>query len=299
MKKILKGAAVLAAVSALAIGATMAFFSDVEVSEGNVFVAGALDLKISNESYYYGPNEQGMIDLWFMEDLSWMADDLVGHLFFDYEDLKPGDWGEDTIDIYIDDNPGWVCMDITLTGSYDNGMTEPEANVDLNPDLGELEEQIWFTFWADDGDNLFEVDENVLFDGWLYQLDGWSLTLADSMYNAWGLEPGTPVPGGEEVYIAKAWCYGDMLGWSPLPVDNPYASVNEAWTAYMMGDNPYGTGVYCDGSGDMMGLDHNLSQTDVVTLDVEFYAEQWRHNEEFTCGEPVPGFAEVSASRVF
>ena len=35
-------------------GATGAFFSDTETSQGNTFTAGAIDLLVDNESYYNG-----------------------------------------------------------------------------------------------------------------------------------------------------------------------------------------------------------------------------------------------------
>ncbi len=298
MKKLLKGTLIVAATAAVAVGAALAYFSDVEVSTGNSLVAGKLDLQISNESYYYGPMK-GVIDLWYRDDLSWMRGDLPGHMFFNYADLKPGDWGEDTIDVYIDNNPGWVCMDINLTATLENDLVDPEIEAGdiLDDPVGELQNQVWFTFWADDGDNLFEIGEPVLYDGWLSMMDGVSIALADSTHNVWGMyDPETqmpmPVPGAEEVYIAKAWCYGNMLGWSPLE-QGLFESVPDAW------DEIGNTGVYCDGE-DYSGVNaHNLSQTDSVTLDVSFYAEQWRHNDKFMCNPEVEGPAFVPTVATF
>ena len=55
MKKILLSTALILFVgSALALGGTGAFFSDTELSSGNTFTAGAIDLKVDNESYYNG-----------------------------------------------------------------------------------------------------------------------------------------------------------------------------------------------------------------------------------------------------
>ena len=86
MRKILLSVLLIGIVAVVAIGASRAFFSDTETSSGNTFTAGAIDLKIDNESWYNGA---------LREDLGWKYDDLTGHLFFNYEDLKPGDWGED------------------------------------------------------------------------------------------------------------------------------------------------------------------------------------------------------------
>src|SRR3990167_7626988 len=102
MKKIITSLSVIVAVSAIAIGATNAFLSDTELSTGNVFAAGAIDLKIDNESYYNGK---------VSTSTSWQLSDLSqGLLFFDFRDLKPDDEGEDTISLHVDNNDAYLCM---------------------------------------------------------------------------------------------------------------------------------------------------------------------------------------------
>jgi hypothetical protein len=176
-------------------------------------------------------------------------------------------------------------MNIDLTATDENTLIDPEieAGDKIDDPIGELQDQIWFTFWADDGDNLFEVGELVIYDGWLSGMER-AITIADSKYNVWGLTDPTgaplPVPALQEVYIAKAWCYGNMLGWSPLE-QGLYESVEQAW------DEVGTTGVSCSGE-DYGQTVHNLSQTDSVTLDVSFSAVQERHNGEYTCGGVIP-----------
>ena len=85
MKKILLSLAmVLFAGSAMYFGGTGAFFSDTETSTGNTFSAGAIDLKIDNSSYYNGV---------VSEETSWTLTDLTVEKFFNFLDLKPGDYG--------------------------------------------------------------------------------------------------------------------------------------------------------------------------------------------------------------
>ena len=50
MKKILFSLGTMIAVAVMAVGSTGAFLSDTELSTGNVFAAGAIDLKIDKES---------------------------------------------------------------------------------------------------------------------------------------------------------------------------------------------------------------------------------------------------------
>ncbi len=54
LKKIFISISIVLAVVAIATGSTFAFFSDMEKSEGNIFSAGQLDLRVDSESHYNG-----------------------------------------------------------------------------------------------------------------------------------------------------------------------------------------------------------------------------------------------------
>ncbi|MCH7598046.1 hypothetical protein IID27_03365, partial [Patescibacteria group bacterium] len=124
MKKILLSLSMIVFAGAIIAGATGAFFSDTETSTGNTFTAGAIDLGIDNTSYYNGVAHDGTT--WSMTfDL-----DESGELFFNFSDIKPGDYGEDTISIHINNNEAWLCADVTLVSDNDNTCTEPENDVD-------------------------------------------------------------------------------------------------------------------------------------------------------------------------
>jgi len=265
-KKILISLTVISMVAAIAIGGTIAYFSDTETSTGNTFTAGAIDLKIDNESYYFGP--QG---LEYRDDLSWELDNLTGHLFFNYEDLKPGDWGEDTVSIHVDNNDAWVCVDLYVTRNDDMSSTEPEleeGDAQENPQNiwdGELAQAVNFFFWVDDGDNVYEVDEELLIQGSAYEaIQGLHYALADSQQNNVGGEKGNPLTGGEIYWIGKIWCFGDLTV-EPVTEDTEGPIVRHS-------------GVTCNG----FPVD-NMSQTDAMMVDLSFYAEQARHNGAFVC----------------
>lgn len=287
MKRLLKKAFLVAGVTAVAAGATLAFFSDSETSTGNTFVAGDLDLTIDNESWYYGP--EGLV---FREDLSWELSDLTGQLFFNYSDLKPGDWGEDTISFHVT-NDSWLCADLNLTANSDVDCTDPELLDDqdcLNPDEGDLADEVYFWFWWDDGDNVFEfIDDPELGEPGVYDdgIDtpegGGILTSGpaiDVMGGAtWAIADSTtgtgPLIASNTYYIGKFWCYGDG-GMNPVWQEGD-AFIDE-------GNDPStaGPGFWCDGEP----VD-NASQSDMFMGDVTFYAEQWRHNEQFVCEQPI------------
>jgi predicted ribosomally synthesized peptide with SipW-like signal peptide len=291
MKKILGSLVTIGVMGALVFGATSAFFSDVETSVGNTFQAGDIDLKIDNSSYaidYNIPGFQNPVGNFVAsEHTSWQLVDLTAERFFDFIDLKPGDYGEDTISIHVGSNDAWLCAAAQITEDSDNGFTEPEDEVDAvinNADGtgdGDLDSGLQFAFWVDDGDNVLETDEyaegtGIFLGGTLAEMgEAGQIRLADSSGSV--LPDDGPVPGGSEeevdFYVGKMWCYGTLTA---TPV------------AEGTGDNPtVATGFSCDGSG--VG---NIGQTDRVVGDLQFYAEQSRNNDGFLCSEWIPDFPE-------
>jgi len=294
MKRIILSLLTLGIVAVAVTGMTTALLSDEEISSGNTFTAGAVDLGVDNHSYYNG-NECAEVetDIWqwvgnapYPEpgtpcETSWIVDYDIEHdaaggteirRFFAFDDLKPGDWGEDTISLHVDNNDAYLCVDVTLTSDDDNGCTEPEADNgdtscgDPGEGEGELADEITFYWWADDGDNVYEERETLLPAGPLGAISvGQTATiaLADSDQNIWndGLAPG-PVPGDEMLYIGKAWCFGDS-DFLPYGEDDSGPEVRP---------------VICDGAPL-----NNETQTDSATLDISFQAVQSRHNANFFC----------------
>lgn len=65
MKKILVSLSIIGIVAAIAIGGTIAYFSDVETSTGNTFTAGTLDLKVKDNDEGY---KDGVTGTWKAED---------------------------------------------------------------------------------------------------------------------------------------------------------------------------------------------------------------------------------------
>ncbi|OGV91556.1 hypothetical protein A3A66_00275 [Microgenomates group bacterium RIFCSPLOWO2_01_FULL_46_13] len=276
MKRLLLSLAIIAGVSALVLRFSGAFLSDTEISSDNVLEAGEVDLQIDNESFYNGDPSP---------DTSWGLNDLTSQLFFNFTDLKPGDYGEDTISIHGDTNPYWACMDFALTKDDDISCTEPELLDDHscdepNGDLfdGELGKNLLFMFWVDDGDNVLESDEleKIFHKGSAPTVLDSQVTLADAATNIFGTN-GQPLEPSRTYYIGKAWCFGSLL--QPLPLqqnnlgpDSPITPANSTG------------GIYCDGS-----ILNNATQTDALMTDITFNALQARHDPNFTCsGQPGP-----------
>jgi hypothetical protein len=119
---------------------------------GTTFATGSgqagLEMKIDSESTYNGVSQPA---------LSWELKDLVPGVdkFFNFDDVKPGDVGENTVSIHIDKNPAYVCLDFVNLTDKENGVNEPEGRGDGDPLSGELADGLEFFAWRDDGDNIF------------------------------------------------------------------------------------------------------------------------------------------------
>lgn len=288
VRRLLLPAALIVFVGAAVVGATGAFFSDTETSTGNTFAAGDIDLQIDNTSYalwYNIPNYQGPTSTPFVANPgnSWQLTDLIAgtHKFFNFDDVKPGDYGEDTISIHVGSNDAWMCAAARITDDSDQSLTEPELADDLATTtppglgLGELDSVLQFAFWADDGDNVYEptagqsgTPETIFLGGSLADLNSaGQIALADPQGGAFG---SNPVPGATIVYIGKIWCAGTLtdtnLVQDGLGTDGPIAP------------DRVGTGFTCDGSAV-----NNAAQTDQVQGDMQFYAVQARNNAAFDC----------------
>ncbi len=155
MKKILVSVSIIAAVAAVVVGATTAFFSDTETSSGNTFTAGSLDLKVDNNCTY---NDEACPEPTDIET-TWEQTDLgVAHKFFYFTDVKPGDDGEDTISLHVD-NDAWLRLVIDGVVNNDVSCTEPEGVAEGDSDCsitegepaGELQPNVLFIMWLDQG----------------------------------------------------------------------------------------------------------------------------------------------------
>jgi hypothetical protein len=288
VKKILLSVGSILFAGALLAGGTGAFIGKTDTSTGNTFATGVIDLKIDNESYF--TDDTGK--LVFSPSTSWSLSDLSGKLFFNFTDLKPGDIGEDTISLHVNNNNAWACMSMKLKSTPENGQNEPESLIDktTGANQGELQKYLYFTFWADDGDNVYEKGEKIFKSGPVKDIfNGKSWTLADSRSNIWQKngwnydsrgncgdwnpkKKSEPISGNSTHYIGKAWCFGDMEE-SPVNQDNKGKTGNN-------GPLVRSTGFKC--SGEDVG---NIVQSDGIIVDVSFSAVQSRSNSSFICGD--------------
>ena len=274
-KRIILSIGMLVFVAAVVVSGTGAFFSDTETSTGNVFTAGAIDLKIDSEQHYNGnvcENVGGgagpiyqwtgvapypvpgsaCTGSWDLKDLG--QGDIVMDQFFNFDDIKPGDEGENTISLHVINNDAWVCADVSNLTDYENDQTEPEAIVDTTTGTneGELSSTMLWKVWRDDadgigatpGDNIYQDGEVVLNEG---------THPSNEMLAIYDASTGTgPLAGDTTGYIGMSWS---------LPAD----------------------------SG-------NETQTDSMTGDITFTVVQSRNNDDFVCGDTSPSGDVVVSS---
>ena len=269
MKKILLSMGSLLFAVAILAGGTGAFLSDSGTSTGNTFASGVIELKIDNESY--ATDNWGK--LYFSTSTSWSLSSLAGKLFFNFTDVKPGDIGEDTISLHVNNNNAYACMNVKLTDTPENGQNAPESLVDNTSGIhdGELQNYQYFVFWADDGDNVYEKGEKVFKEGLVKDIfNGKNWTIADSQSNIW--DGSGPIVGNTTKYIGKAWCLGNMT----------HTPVSQDGLGKTGGNGPLvrGTGFSCNGVD--VG---NIIQSDGIKVDVNFSVVQSRNNGAYQCSQ--------------
>ncbi|MDZ7746620.1 MAG: hypothetical protein U5K28_08995 [Halobacteriales archaeon] len=177
-------------------------------------------------------------------------DGTPASMFYDLDDVKPGDSGHVEFCFEIVDNPAymWACANYS---EAENNMSEPEMDVDNTPDEGELADSIEaeLVYCDENGD---PIQNGEIVSGSLAEvLDAIRFGAALDGDGVPGLAPGEQsphdtemTPEGSAAYVTGA-CV--CLFW-----EIPYETVG------------------------------NEIQTDSLSMNFEFYALQSRHNDGTT-----------------
>jgi predicted ribosomally synthesized peptide with SipW-like signal peptide len=306
---------------------TSAYFSDQETFTNNSLVAGSLDVKVSWEEHYSDwsddegegleydpimhPPDQGVpggspsewrpfptpVDpvLWVYEPdiptfmantveerfpaegadgplcgpdsiLADVPDDLDRPVI-DLADVKPGDFGEVTFDFALCDNPGYVWLTGGLVDASENGLTEPESkDPDEREGVVELLDEIQVAFWHDKNcDNVVATEGEP-------SIAVYSLRELLDQFEAGHV---IPVDGR---------------------LDDPEGSFD--FDCFPARDEDGNVIRHCVGFAWWLPVDHaNEIQTDSVTFDLGFYAEQCRHNDGVTLSTDLAAHYPLDESR--
>ena len=266
---------------AIAIGLTIAYFGNTEISKANILKSESFDLKIDSHCYYNGKkclcpeeaerccfDENGNE---ICEDneknctCTWQEKDLKDEVFVNFSDLKPGDWGENTISFHIKGDKGWLCANVKIIEDSDNGCVEPELKVEPScgtDNDGELDNYLKIFVWGDNcneggafpGDNKYQpgCDKELMTEPETIKNYEGNFSLVDNTFSFVG-EVGTPLEENKTYYIGFAWCFGEMN------IEND------------------GT-ITCESKSFQDEV-----QTDKLVLDVSFEAAQAENNLDFVC----------------
>jgi len=209
------------------------------------FQMGGIELKIDSKGVYNGVA---------VPSATWAMKDLVpgSDKFFNFPDVKPGDFGCETVSVHVEKGNAYLCLDFKNLSNKDNRVNEPESLVDPNGNSsGELANNLQFFGWLDNGDGIFKNGEKILF--------GTTTKAATTVLNNMSYPLGDAKNFGtcrqsETRYVGMCWCAGTL-------------TVN-LQTGKMS----------CDGS--TLG---NIAQTDSMSIDVSVRAVSSDDQPKFTC----------------
>ncbi|OYR59347.1 choice-of-anchor W domain-containing protein [Halorubrum halodurans] len=242
-RQMLGGLGMIGVASAGAGLGTTAYFSDEEGFTGNRLEAGTLDLLVDYEASY---DSDGAVEN--MADVAMGTQDgEPAGMFYDLDDVKPGDSGHVEFCFRIVDNPSymWACADLSQT---ENGMNEPEMAVDDTSDLGELGDAIdaRLVYCERDDGELIEGAEIV------------SGSLVDVIAAVTG---GVPLDGEGMPGMAP----GDQAEYADVVEPDEGEAYITGPCVCLFWNVPIEVG--------------NEIQSDTLTMDFEFHAIQSRHND--------------------
>jgi predicted ribosomally synthesized peptide with SipW-like signal peptide len=292
MKKIISSLGVIVFVAAVVAGGTGAFFSDTETSTGNVFTAGAIDLKVDSVAHI-----NGLVcyaGAWHPENIvEWNSTTAQNQLVATTTTVQAAVTAYNTA--YPSNVPKagtpctgtWALADLEGEVAYqffnygdlkpgDNGENTISlhvlnndaymcATVDVTEDLDNTQTEPEADVPDVDGLTAGELDSELELIVWEDDGDNVLETaeVADILVeteSATGIEGTYPlytpalgaIPATTTKYVGVYWCYGDLTR--------------------------TGTTLACDGAPVT-----NLSQTDSLKANISFYVEQARNNSGFTC----------------
>jgi predicted ribosomally synthesized peptide with SipW-like signal peptide len=240
-RKLLAGVGAVGAAGAGAGVGTSALFSDEESFESNELSAGTLDMAVEySETVVQGETTTNG---------SGTLDGSLPGGQFSIGDVKPGDYGEIAFTFTLDDNDGYVWLFSTFTPSEtgdenENEVVEPEGEAATERDRAvELADRIAVEMWYDDGNGTLDGGETVFFRG----------NLREALH----------VLGVGSASDAK----------DGIPLDANPSSAEDAPAAFAGASEHY--------LGVRWAVPKSIGneiQTDSLTFDLGFYAEQARNN---------------------
>ncbi|MEY4731392.1 MAG: hypothetical protein RL681_338 [Candidatus Parcubacteria bacterium] len=214
-------------------------------SSGITFAMGGLNLTIDSKGFYNGVK---------VPSATWKLKNLVPGTdkFFNFDDVKPGDYGCDLVSMHVQDDDAYMCMDFKNFAQDENGVNEPESQASGK----NLADGTEFFGWMDDGDGKYEPPSEKALFGTSTQAA--SSVLNNTTYAIADARRGNSCKKDSARYVGMCWCAGDLV----VQPDGKFT---------------------CDPN--TLG---NSSQTDSFSVDVEIRATPEKYDKKFSCGGNPP-----------
>ena len=157
-------------------------------------------LNCTETGFPYG----GQCHLWNEKDLT------QGDTFWNFPDIKPGDYGTNVISLHVTSNDAFACLLVDNVDDQDVTLTDPENDLGDNLSIGELSPLIKVFAWDDANNNgVYNSGETTLLQGNTPIVDIELLNLS--------------LTSGDTEYVGLAWCAGTQpvvpTPENPIPCD--------------------------------------------------------------------------------
>lgn len=127
----------------------------------------------------------------------WEEKDLTdGDYFWNYGDIKPGDYGTNIISLHAYSNDAFACLITHNIQDQENTLVDPEVALSDTSLTGELSQFIETFAWED-------VNQNNVYDAGDIVISGPGVPLTTAL----GI---IPLTASNTKYIGLAWCVGDQ-----------------------------------------------------------------------------------------
>lgn len=210
------------------------------------------DISVKTLNCFQNPSfpNGGICSVWGERDLD------QGNTFWNFPDIKPGDFGANIISLHVYDNDAYACLFPTNVKDDENTPINPELKAGDTTDngigFGEMSQELKFFIWKDNNNNaMHDFGEKV------YVPANTPFNQVQSTMIAMSLTSGDPI-----TLVGMRWCAGTQTG---PATDNDMTPVG------------------CNGSGMS-----DKVQTDKLTSDFVAYAVQQRNNSGFSCSSIDP-----------
>ncbi|MFD1644272.1 SipW-dependent-type signal peptide-containing protein [Haloarchaeobius litoreus] len=204
------------------------------------------------------------------------------------DDVKPGDGGQITFNLCLCDNPGYIWLTLANFVEGENGITEPEGEVDSTPDDGELAEHVNVYVALDENCNsrFNDADTTV-----------WSGTLAEAREE---VETGSNGLLLSEDCFEGGECHCVNVGWEvPEDVGNVIQTDSVGFDIGFYTEQCRHNPDPCPCLADEFVVEAGGEQHCITAIEHDMTVDEFYNYSPHQAGEPALGYTESDRSQLF